>query len=304
MQVDIIGVPVDLGASRRGVDMGPAAIRYSGLHEALQRMGLHCGDLGNIEVPVGDMPEGNPKARYLKAIADINRRLFDAVAESLARGHRPVILGGDHSLAAGSILGTRRVYGKVGVLWMDAHGDFNNEETTLSGNLHGMSLAAVVGAGVRGMVDGLPPSESCIDPLKVAIVGARSLDEGEMHLLRRFGVTVFTMEDIDTLGMHRVMRNALDVAEAGTDALHASFDLDVVTPSVAPGVGTPVQGGLTYREAHLAAELIAASPKLRAIDLVELNPILDHANQTGELAVSLICSMLGKRIFRGAGENA
>ena len=238
MQVDIIGVPVGLGASRRGVDMGPAAIRYSGLHEAVLRMGLHCRDLGNIEVPVGDLPEDNPKARYKKAIADINRRLSDAVAESLAQGHRPVILGGDHSIAAGSILGTRRVYGKVGVIWMDAHGDFNNEETTLSGNLHGMSLAAVVGAGTRGMVDGFSPSESCVDPHKVAIVG------------------------------------------------------------------TPVQGGLTYREAHLAAELIAGSPKLRTLDLVELNPILDHANQTGEPAVSLLCSLLGKRIFRGAGENA
>jgi arginase len=283
--------------------MGPAAIRYSGLHEAVLRMGLPCRDLGNIDVPVGDLPEDNPKARYKKAIADINGRLSDAVADSLAKGHRPIILGGDHSIAAGSLLGTQRVFGNIGVIWMDAHGDFNNEETTLSGNLHGMSLAAAVGAGVQGVSDQEPRSVPFVDPCKVAIVGARSLDDGEICLLRRFGVTVFTMEDIDAHGMNRIMRCALDVAEAGTDAVHASFDLDVVTPSEAPGVGTPVQGGLTYREAHLAAEMIAASPKLRAIDLVELNPILDHANQTGELAVSLICSMLGKRIFHSAGEN-
>ncbi len=295
--VELIGVPVDLGASRRGVDMGPSAIRYSGLLDAILKMGLSCRDLGNIEVPVVAFEEGNPKARYGRAIAEIDRRLMERVAASLASGNRPVVLGGDHSLATGSIFGTQRIFGRTGVLWMDAHGDFNTGETTTSGNMHGMSLAAAVGACVPELSAILPPDMTFIDPRNVAIVGARDLEEGESGMLRQYGVTVFTMEDIDRHGMQKVMQHALEVVENGTDALHASFDLDVVTPSEAPGVGTPVRGGLTYREAHLASEMIARSPKLRTIDLVELNPILDMANRTGELAVALICSMLGKRIF-------
>ena len=295
--VDVIGVPVDLGASRRGVDMGPAAIRYSGLIDAILGMGLACRDLGNVEVPVVEPEEGNPKARYGQAIADIDRCLMKMVASSLEAGHRPVVLGGDHSIATGSIFGTQQVCGKTGVLWMDAHGDFNTEETTMSGNLHGMSLAAAIGACVPELAAIRPEKTAFIDPRHVAIVGARDLDPGEVRLLRQYGVTVFTMEDIDRNGMQQVMRDALAVVEDGTEALHASFDIDVVTPSEAPGVGTPVRGGLTYREAHLAAEMISRSLKLRTIDMVELNPILDMANRTGELAVALICSMLGKRIF-------
>lgn len=297
MQIDIIGVPVDLGASRRGVDMGPAAIRYSGLHDAIQRMGHTCQDLGNIPVPVEDLPVENAQARYLSAIAEINQKLAHVVANSLAAGHLSVVLGGDHSLAAGSILGTQHVFHNTGVLWIDAHGDFNNEETTLSGNLHGMSLAAVTGSGVADMVSFKDPLDDYIHPKNVAIVGARSIDAAEAALLRKRGVHVFTMEDIDLHGLKHVMQEALKVVEHGTDAVHVSFDIDVITPAEAPGVGTPVQGGLTYREAHLVAELVAGCKKLKTIDMVELNPILDNANRTGELAVSLICSMLGRRIF-------
>jgi len=298
MFIDIIGVPVDLGASRRGVDMGPAAIRYSGLHEAITKMGLQYRDLGNIEVPLDELPVEDPKTRYLSAITDINNKLSATVVKSLESGHFPVVLGGDHSLATGSVFGTQQVFKKTGVLWLDAHGDFNNEETTTSGNLHGMSLAAATGSGVIGMASLKPEDVAFIDPINVAIVGARSLDNGEIMLLREKGVSVFTMEDIDLHGLKLIMKLALDVVENGTDAVHASFDLDVVTPSEAPGVGTPVHGGLTYREAHLVAELIAGCKKLKVIDVVELNPILDNANQTGLLAVSLICSMLGKRIFK------
>lgn len=299
MNLDVIGVPIDLGADRRGVDMGPSAIRYSGLMQAIKKLNINYRDLGNISVPVPESRSEtfSSKPRYLKEIGDINKILFGIVAGSLNDGNMPLVLGGDHSIAAGTMLGVQSVYKNIGVIWMDAHGDFNTEKTTLSGNLHGMSLAAAAGAGIFEMTKFKPKDVNYIDPKKIVIIGARSLDPEESALLKQYGVAVFTIEDIDMYGLRNIMQKALDIVETDTEGFHLSFDLDVVTPTDAPGVGTPVKGGITYREAHLAAELLSIRPKLRSIEFVELNPILDHANMTGELAVSLICSVLGKRIY-------
>lgn len=302
MDIDIIGVPVDLGSNRRGVDMGPSAIRYTGLVDAIRKMGRSCRDLGNITVPVPesrrfeqDKPNG---PRYIKEITQINETLYRMVGDSLSRGNMPLVIGGDHSIAAGSLLGAQSCLKNIGVIWMDAHGDFNTEHTTMSGNLHGMSLAAAAGIGMREMTRFKAGDVDYINPEKIVIVGARDLDPEEAELLKKSKVTVFTMEDVDLYGLRSIMQRAIEIAEDGTEGFHLSFDLDVVTPSDAPGVGTPVKGGITYREAHLAAEMISKRPKLRSIELVELNPILDNANITGELAVSLICSVLGKRVMR------
>lgn len=301
MNVDVIGVPVDLGADRRGVDMGPSAIRYSGLMQAIKRLNINYRDMGNISVPVldshRDIPDISTKPKFIKEIRNINKTLFNMVAASLKEGNMPLVLGGDHSIATGTLLGVQSVYKNVGVIWMDAHGDFNTERTTLSGNFHGMSLAAAAGIGMLEMTSFKPDTIQYINPEKIAIIGARSLDPEEAKLLKKSGVTVFTMEDIDMYGLRAIMQQALDIVEQGTEGFHLSFDLDVITPTDAPGVGTPVKGGLTYREAHLAAEILSLRPKLLSLEFVELNPILDHANITGELAVSLICSVLGKRIY-------
>jgi arginase len=297
--IDVIGVPVDFGANKRGVDMGPSAIRYSGLEEAIRELDIKYRDLGNIFVPLPESSneDTNVRMKYLKEINIINEELSKRVAKSLSQGNMPLVLGGDHSIAVGTILGTQSALKNIGVLWVDAHGDFNTEETTLSGNLHGMSLAASVGAGVSQMTAFKPAGTNFVNPEKVARVGVRSLDKEEVKLIRKFGISIFTIEDIDMMGMKAVMKKALAIVENGTDGFHLSFDIDAITPTEAPGVGTPVKGGLTYREAHLAAEMIAASKMLKSIEFVELNPILDHANVTGELAVSLICSVLGKRIY-------
>lgn len=299
MNIDVIGVPVDLGADRRGVDMGPSAIRYSGLMQAIKKLNIHYRDLGNISVPVPESRVEGPssKPRYMKEIGEINKALCNMVAASLKAGNMPLILGGDHSIATGSLLGVQSVFQNIGVIWMDAHGDYNTEKTTLSGNLHGMSLAAAAGAGVFEMTRFKPENVNFINPEKIVIIGARSLDPEEAVLLKKTGVTVFTIEDIDMHGLRVIMQKAIDIVESGTEGFHLSFDMDVVTPTDAPGVGTPVKGGLTYREAHLAAELLSMRSKLRSVEFVEVNPIMDHANMTGELAVSLICSVLGKRIY-------
>lgn len=301
MNVDVIGVPVDLGADRRGVDMGPSAIRYSGLMQAIRKLNINYRDMGNINVPVpechSDIPVASAKPKYIREIRNINKTLSGIVAASLKEGNMPLVLGGDHSIAAGTLLGVQSVYENIGVIWMDAHGDFNTEKTTLSGNLHGMSLAAAAGVGMLEMTSFKPDTVQYINPEKIVIIGARSLDDEEAQLLKKSGVTVFTMEDIDMYGLRKIMQRAFDIVEYGTEGFHLSFDMDVVTPTDAPGVGTAVKGGLTYREAHLAAEMLSLRPKLLSLEFVELNPILDHANITGELAVSLICSVLGKRIY-------
>lgn len=294
--IDIIGVPADFGANKRGVDMGPAAIRYSGLFEAISDIGLECRDLGNINVTLArsQSNSSSPEPTEIERLNSTNRELADAVSRSLMDHRLPLILGGDHSIAIGTLSGIHRVLPHIGVLWMDAHSDFNTPETSITGNLHGMPLAICTG---MGSYDGLD-FQCCVSPKNTVIIGLRSVDKGEAEQLRNSGITVFSMEDIDSLGIREVLKRSLAIAGTGTAGIHFSFDFDVLDPSEAPGVGTPVKGGLTYRETHLALEMIADCPQLCSIEFVELNPILDIQNKTGDLAVSLICSVLGKRIFK------
>ncbi|MFB6107384.1 MAG: arginase [Haloplanus sp.] len=296
--VRIIGVPTDYGASRRGVDMGPSAIRYAGLGDALEALGVETVDVGDlparrVEEATATADPGRSDAKYLRAVESVCTRLADEVADALADGTLPLVLGGDHSLAIGSLAGSARET-SLGVVWFDAHGDFNTPATTPSGNVHGMSLAAAPG---RGEFAETPWARAAgLDAGHVALVGVRDLDPGERAALRDSDVTAFTMSDVDDRGITAVVEDALDVATTGTDGLHVSLDLDWLDPTEAPGVGTPVRGGVTYREAHAALERVAdAGP--RSLELVEVNPILDDHNRTAELAVELAASALGKRIL-------
>jgi arginase len=294
-RVAVIGAALDLGAGRRGVDMGPSAIRYAGLDVRLHELGYECLDLGNVEAAVAEAtPTGDERARFLPEIKETCRRIADRVAGVAAEDVLPLVLGGDHSVALGSLAGLARVHGPGGVLWLDAHGDLNSPETSPSGNVHGMVLAAALGRGGPAFDEGwnLP----AVDPRRVALLGVRSLDDGERELIRGLGVKVFTMSDVDRLRLEPCMRAALDHV-AGPGFVHVSLDMDVVDPEVAPGVGTPVRGGLHYREAHLALELVAESGLASSLDVVEVNPVLDRENATGMLAVELAASALGARIL-------
>jgi len=298
MNVDVIGVPIDFGAGRRGVDMGPSAIRYAGLASSLERIGHSVRDTGNVPVAaIGASAEENARLHHLHEILETASGVADRVADSLAAGHFPLTIGGDHSLSLGAIRGATRAR-NLGVIWMDAHGDFNTLDTTPSGNIHGMPLAALCGLGDARLVNLGNPARY-VNPSNVVIVGARDFDEGERLLLRESGVTVFGTEQLDRIGMFQAMTRAVELASDGMDGIYLSLDLDALDPVYAPGVGTPVPGGLTYREAHLACELIAESGKLVAMDVVEVNPILDEHNRTGMLAVELILSALGKRVWKG-----
>ena len=295
MQIRVIGAPMDLGADRRGVDIGPSAIRYVGLSDQLRQMGHTVADVGNVVIPQPEsQPVGNSRVKYLEPIVQVAGELSTLVTAALEAGEFPLILGGDHSIALGSISGVARVHKDVSVIWVDAHGDFNTEETTPSGNIHGMVLAALAGLGQNQLVnfDGWTPK---IDASKLVIVGARALDPGEQALLRKHHIHVFTMSEIDEQGMHRVMQQALAIA--GNSPIHLSLDLDSLDPQEAPGVGTPVRGGLSYREAHLVMEHICDSGRMVSMDVVEVNPLLDHKNETASLAVELIRSALGKKIL-------
>jgi arginase len=297
MQIRVIGVPMDLGADRRGVDIGVSAIRYAGLHERLRALGYSVKDIGNLHVPLPEShPEGHPRAKYLEQIIQVAGELVAAVDQALAEGDFPLVLGGDHSIALGSISGVAGFYGEIGVLWIDAHGDFNTDETTPSGNVHGMVLAALAGLGHERLArfGGRAPK---VDPQHIAIVGVRDLDPGERELLRANHIHVYTMTDIDRRGISSVMEEAIAVAGRDGRRIHLSLDLDALDPSEAPGVGTPVRGGLSYREAHLSMELLAASGRLCSMDVVEVNPILDRENATASLAVGLVLSALGKTIL-------
>lgn len=299
MQVEIVGVPMDFGAGRRGVDMGPSAIRYAGLAQELTALGHEVTDHGNVVVPPSETcAEGDPRAKYLKPIVAVVRELAERVAACAARGHVSLTLGGDHSIAMGSVAGAARAR-TLGLVWLDAHGDFNTAETSPSGNVHGMPLAALCGTGSEKLVTlgGGLGSEPKISPQNVAIVGVRDLDPDERRLLREAGVTVYSMEAVDRYGIGEVVRRAIDIASRGTEGIYVSLDLDVIDPMYAPGVGTPVPGGLTYREAHLAAEMLAETGQVVGLDLVEVNPILDRGNATGALAVELALSVLGKRVW-------
>ena len=297
MQIDIIGVPIDLGADRRGVDMGPSAIRYAHLRQKLEGLGYSVEDTGNIEVAIAETCTiTDPRLKYIDCIVPMVRRTAGAVATSVQANHFPLVLGGDHSLALGSIRGAARIK-SVGVIWVDAHADFNTEDTTPSGNIHGMPLAALCGLGDRRLSQLWEEAQPVIDPKRVAIIGARDLDPGEKANLREAGVMVMGMEQIDRMGMVASVEKAIERVSRDVDALYLSFDMDVMDPRHAPGVGTPVAAGLTQREGHVACELVGETGKLIGMDMVEVNPILDLQNQTGALAVELVLSALGKRIW-------
>jgi arginase len=295
-KVAVIGANLDLGAGRRGVDMGPSAIRYAGLASRLDELGYEYVDLGNVETAVAEATEaGDEHARFLPQIKETSQRIAQLVSRTAKDDFVPVVLGGDHSVALGTLAGLCEVHGPGGAIWIDAHGDLNSPETSPSGNVHGMVLAAALGLAGDRFRDGgwgLP----ALEPGRVALVGLRSLDDGERELLRDQDVKVFTMSDLDRLGVERSVREAL-AHVAGSGFVHVSLDMDAVDPDVAPGVGTPVRGGLSYREAHLTMELVAESGLASSLDVVEVNPVLDRENETGKLAVELIASALGARIL-------
>ena len=292
----MIGAALDLGQDRRGVDMGPSAIRYAGLDARLDELGHEYVDCGNVETAVAEATAaGDEHARFLPQIKDTSRRIATLVARAAREDSVPVVLGGDHSVALGTLAGLAEVHGPGGTIWIDAHGDLNSPDTSPSGNVHGMVLAAVLGlAGERFRGDGwgLP----AVAPGRVALVAVRSLDDGEREVLRELDAKVFTMSDVDRLGIERAIRESLTHV-AGPGFVHVSLDMDAMDPEVAPGVGTPVRGGLSYREAHLAMELIAESGLASSLDVVEVNPILDRENETAQLAVELVASALGSRIL-------
>lgn len=295
--VRIIGVPIDLGADRRGVDMGPSAIRYAGLNARLKRLGWIVEDYGNIDVPVPETREiKDKKLKYLEEIVQINEQLHLIVAEAKKDGVIPLILGGDHSLGIGTIAGLALSEQSFGLIWFDTHGDYNTLDTTESGNIHGMPLAISNGLGAPELTR-IGGNKKKLREENTVIIGAREMDPQEKELLRRSRIKVFTMRDIDQIGMKEVVSQGIRIASQGTDGIHISFDLDVIDPEEAPGVGTPVPGGITYREAHLAMELLADSGYISSMDVVEVNPILDNHNKTAKLAVGLICSAFGERIF-------
>lgn len=298
-QVRVIGAPLDYGADRRGVDMGPSAIRYAGLGGELVSSGRTSLDRGDLSVPRAEErdPDADQpwdgSAKFLKEVRDVCERLSDEVATTLEEGAFPLVLGGDHSVAIGSMGGSSRD-ADIGVLWFDAHGDYNTPETSPSGNVHGMPMAAALGYGAFADTEW---ANASIDPENVALVGLRSLDDEERRAIRESPVTAYTMSDIDERGITEITEAAIGVATDGTDGTHVSLDLDWLDPKEAPGVGTPVRGGVTYREAHAALEIVANRGDLRSLDVVEVNPILDSGNETASLAVELAASALGKRIL-------
>ncbi len=300
MDVRIIGAPSDYGQDRRGVDMGPSAIRYAGLGDELAAAGVEATDAGDLLVPRAEErdpdyrtpSEGN--AKFLRETEDVVTRLADEVADTLSDGQTPLALGGDHSIAIGSLRGSARD-ADIGTIWFDAHGDYNTPTTSPSGNIHGMPLAAALGVGeFEGVEWANAPN---LQEENVVIVGLRSIDERERERLDDSEATVYTMSDIDERGIRDVVESAIAIASDGVDGVHASLDLDWLDPNEAPGVGTPVRGGVTYREAHLSMELLAASDALRSMELVEVNPTLDEHNETAELATELAASAFGKTVM-------
>ncbi|MBI3829884.1 MAG: arginase [Planctomycetes bacterium] len=302
--VAVLGVPMDLGSSLRGVDMGPSAIRIAGLHDRLGHLGLRVKDLGNVDVPHASVAgKGSPRLKYLHPIRRACRTLSSAVAAALGQGARPLVLGGDHSVAIGTLAGLAKFAQKrrkrFGLLWVDAHGDCNTARTTPSGNIHGMPLAVALGTGNR-LLTTLAGHAPMIDPKRTVLFGVRDLDPGERANIRKLGLRAITMREIDEHGVYAMMQEALQTltgGEGGGDGFHLSFDIDSLDPSYAPGVGTPVPGGLTVREAHLIMELVADTGRMVSCELVEVNPVLDRANATAKLAVDLLESAFGASIL-------
>ena len=299
--VHIIGVPLDLGGNRRGVDMGPSAFRIAGLAERLGALGLAFVDEGDLITPIPEIKAvGDPHKKYIREIARVCERLYKTALSALDHGGLPLVLGGDHSLAAGSVAATAdfasRDDRRIGLIWVDAHGDMNTPASSTSGNVHGMPLAALLGPEPSELsrIGGQSPK---VRPENTVLIGIRNLDDREKQIVRDAGVRVFTMKDIDRAGIASVVERALGFASEGTTGVHVSFDLDVCDPMIAPGVGTPVKGGLDYREAHMVMEMLADSGLLQALDLVEVNPILDDRNMTAVLGVELVGSALGQKII-------
>jgi len=293
--VGIFGVPMDLGQDRRGVDMGPSAIRYARLQGALEELGYPVTDLGNAATPIPETVDRDGEVRHLDAVRDVCTEVAARASTMVAEDLFPIFLGGDHSISIGTVSGVARSSGRTGVIWLDAHADFNTPETSPSGNIHGMPLSALTGRGHPDLV-GIGGEGASVRTEDVVILGLRSVDEEERGLLLEAGIRVYTMKEIDAYGIARVVRSALgDLSHL--ERIHLSVDLDVVDPGIAPGVGTPVRGGLTYREAHLVMELINEAGIVTSLDVVEVNPILDDRNGTAELAVELVASLMGRQII-------
>jgi arginase len=300
-RVTLIGVPLDLGAGRRGVDMGPSALRVADVDAKIAALGYEVADWGDLPVKIRETQgPGDPRLKYLKEIVEVCGLLRDRVGEALAGESIPVVLGGDHSVAMGTIAGLARHFNrrreKLGLIWFDAHADANTPETSPSGNIHGMPLAAVLGHGAESLVN-LAGFLPMVEASRAALVGIRDVDPAERATVKSSGIGAFTMRDVDERGMRSVMEEAIKRATTGTAGVHVSFDLDGIDPDFAPGVGTPSPGGLSYREAHLAMEMLADTGRVVSAELVEVNPILDQRNGTAALAVELLCSLLGKKIL-------
>ncbi|MBM7694893.1 arginase [Peribacillus deserti] len=295
-KISLVGVPMDLGQTRRGVDMGPSAIRYAGVIERLEHLKYDVEDNGDIIIGRAErLHNPNERLKNLKLVAEGNEKLAEKVDKILENGDFPLVLGGDHSIAIGTLAGVAKHYSNLGVIWYDAHGDLNTEETSPSGNIHGTPLAASLGFGnpVLTNLHGYGPK---IKPENVVVIGARALDEGEKELIKEQGIKVYTMHEIDRLGMAKVMEEAISYLKDKTDGVHLSLDLDGLDPIDAPGVGTPVMGGISYRESHLAMEMLAESEIITSAEFVEVNPILDERNRTAKVAVALMGSLFGEKL--------
>ena len=301
-RIRIIGAPLDLGAGHRGVDMGPSAFRVAEIHNAVRALGIEVEDSGDIDAHVAETRDpGNPRLKYLKEIRAMCVTLRNVVTKTMDEGVIPVVLGGDHSIAMGTIAGVarhfRRRKEKAGLVWFDAHADANTEHTSPTGNIHGMPMAVCLGLGAKDLLSIYDAKGPMIDGERAAIIGLRSVDIKERANVSRVGIGAFTMRHIDERGMRSVMETAIQRALNGTAGIHVSIDLDAVDPEEAPGVGTPSPGGIGYREMHLAMEMLADTNRVASVELVEVNPVLDRANQTAKLGVELLCSLLGKKIL-------
>ncbi|MGG1572622.1 arginase [Fictibacillus sp. NRS-1165] len=296
--ITIIGVPMDLGQTRRGVDMGPSAIRYAGIVERLENIDYSVKDFGDIQIArpgtIEETIETNLK--NLEEVATASEKLAETVSNVISENRFPLVLGGDHSIAIGSLAGIAQHYNNLGVIWYDAHGDLNTADTSPSGNIHGMPLAASLGIGHESLT-GIGGYADKVKPENIVIIGARSLDEGEKELIKDRGIKVYTMHEIDRIGMTKVMEETIEYLSKKTDGVHLSLDLDGLDPSDAPGVGTPVLGGISYRESHLAMEMLAESQIITSAEFVEVNPILDERNKTATVAVALMGSLFGEKLL-------